>query len=112
MNINIKATNTTLTPTITQNIHDKFAVLDPFLHSEDKIHVEVEEITRHKNGLTSRVEAHIQPHGQYAEGFGNDFYEALDLVIPKIREQLSRTKDKKISLRRKLGSLFKKGWTK
>jgi len=112
MNINIKATNTTLTPTIKENIYDKFAVLEAFLHPEDKVHIEVEEITRHKNGLTSRVEVNIHPHGQYAEGFGNDFYEALDLVIPKIREQLARTKDKKISLRRKLGSLLKKSWTK
>jgi ribosomal subunit interface protein len=108
MNINIKATNTTLTPTIKENIYDKFTVLEPFFHPEDKIHVEIEEITRHKNGLTSRVEAHIQPHGYYAEGFGNDFYEALDLVIPKIREQLSRKKDKRISLRRRLGSIFKR----
>ena len=112
MNINIKATNTTLTPTIKDNIYSKLAVLEDFLRTEDKVQVEIEEITRHKNGLTSRVEVNIHPHGHYAESFGNDFYEALDLVIPKMREQLSRSKDKKISLRRKLGSMIKKSWTK
>lgn len=112
MNINIKATNTTLTPSIKENINDKLVVLEPFLKPEDLVNVEIEEITRHKNGETSRVEVNIKPHGHYAEGVGNDFYEALDLVIPKIREQLSRTKDKKVSLRRKLGSLWKKSWSK
>lgn len=112
MNINIKATNTTLTPSIRENILDKLIILGPFLRPEDMVHVEIEEITRHKNGMTSRVEVNIKPHGHYAEGFGNDFYEALDSVIPKIREQLSRSKDKKISLRRRLGSIFKKRWNK
>ncbi len=108
MNINIKATNTTLTPSIRQSIEDKLANLEGFMRPEDIIQVELEEITRHKNGMTSRVEVHIRPHGQYAEGFGNDFHEALDLVIPKIREQLSRNKDKRVSLRRRLGSIFKR----
>lgn len=112
MNINIKATNTTLTPTIKENIHDKFEILEPFLHPEDQIYVELEEDSKHKSGFTSRVEVNIKPHGHYAEGVGNDFYEALDLVIPKIREQLSRDKDKKVSLRRRLGSIFKRNWTK
>ncbi len=108
MTITIKATNTTLTPAIRDNINDKFRPLEKFLRPEDKVHVELEEITKHKSGLTSRVEVHIQPRGQYAESFGNDFYEALDLLIPKIKEQLTRSKDRRVSLRRKLGALFKR----
>lgn len=108
MNINIKATNTTLTDPIRDNIHSKLAQIEAFLQPEDKVQVEIEEISRHKNGLTSRVEVHIHPHGRHAESFGNDFYEALDLLIPKIRQQLASGKDKKVSLRRRLGSIFKR----
>ncbi len=112
MNINIKATNTTLTPTIKENIYEKLSVLEDFLKTEDVIHVEIEENSNQNKGQSSRVEINIRPHNHYAEGHGNDFYEALDLVIPKIREQLARGKDKKVSLRRRLGSMFKRAWNK
>jgi putative sigma-54 modulation protein len=108
MNLNIKATNTTVTPGIRQNIEDKLEPLERFLRTEDLVHVEVEEDTRHHTGLVSRVEIRIQPHGCYADSRGSDFYEALDLVIPKVKEQLARQKDKKISLRRRVGNLFKR----
>jgi putative sigma-54 modulation protein len=108
MNINIKATNTTLTDGIRASIEDKLSVLEKFLRSEDVVYVEVDEDTRHTSGQFHRAEIRIQPHGHYAEARGNDFYEALDLVIPKIREQLTKEKDKRISLRRRLGSFFKR----
>lgn len=50
----------------------------------------------------------VSPTGHYAEAVAGDFYEAMDLVIPKITEQMRRGKDKKISLRRRLGNLFKR----
>ncbi len=100
MHITIKATNTTLTDAIKQNIEDKLTPLESFLRPEEKIQVEVAEETHHNSGLFSRVEIHITPHGHYAEANGNDFYEALDLVIPKIKQQLTKEKDKRISERR------------
>ena len=106
MNITIKATNTTLTDAIKVTIHEKLQALEDFLKPEDKIHVEVGEQTHHKNGMFSRVEVHILPHGYYAEANGNDFYEAIDLVMPKIKQQLTKTKDKRLSLRRRIGRLF------
>ena len=107
MNISIKATNTTLTEAIKQNIEDKLIFLDSFLRPEDKIHVEVAEETHHKSGQFSRVEVRITPHGHYADATGNDFYEAIDLVIPKIKQQLTKEKGKKLTLRRRLGNWFK-----
>ncbi len=107
-NINIKATHTTLTPAIKSAIEDKLSVLNRFLRPEDKVHVELEEDKRHHSGFISRVEIHISPHGHYADARANDFYEALDLVIPKIKEQLTRNKDRRVSLRRKLGAIFKR----
>lgn len=108
MNITIKATNTTLTDAIRSTIEQKLSSLEGFLKPEDKIHVEVEEDTHHKTGLFSRVEVQIAPHGYYAEANGNDFYEAIDLVLPKVKQQMTKSKDKRLSLRRKLGNLFKR----
>lgn len=108
MNINIKATNTTLTDAIRQTITEKLSSIEPFLRPEDKVRVEVEEETHHKTGLFSRVEVHIAPHGYYADATGNDFYEAIDLVLPKIKMQITKKKEKKISLRRRFGRLFKR----
>ncbi len=107
MNISIKATNTTLTEAIKQNIREKLNAIESFLRPEDKVHVEVAEETHHKSGLFSRVEVRITPHGYYAEATGNDFYEAMDLVIPKIKQQLNKEKGKKLNLRRRIGSFFR-----
>lgn len=108
MNINIKATNTTLTDAIRNTIETKLSAIEGFLRPEDKIHVEIEEETHHKTGQFSRVEINIAPHGFYADATANDFYEAIDLAIPKIKQQLSKHKDKRISLRRRIGRLFKR----
>lgn len=108
MNITIKATNTTLTDAIKTTINEKLSAIESFLKPEDKVHVEVEEETHHKTGLFSRVEVHIAPHGHYAEAIGNDFYEAMDLVLPKIKQQITKQKGKRLSLRRRIGRLFKR----
>lgn len=101
MNINIKATNTTLTPAIKQDIEKKLTALSKFLKPEHKLYVEVEVLKKHKSGLTQRVEVNIKPSNMYAEAVGADFYEALDLVVPKIKEQLVKNKDKALTSRRK-----------
>ncbi len=101
MNINIKATNTTLTPAIRQTIEDKIQVLDKFVKAEHKIRVELEVLKKHHKGLVHRAEIDIQPGGYYADSLGVDFYAALDLVLPKIREQLAKKKDKEVSMRRR-----------
>lgn len=108
MNINIKATNTTLTPSIKSTVTDKLAILEKFLKEEDVIYLELAEDKHHHSGQFFRVDVQISPHSYYADARANDFYEAIDLVIPKITEQLRREKDKKISLRRRLGSVMKK----
>lgn len=108
MNIIIKATNTTLTDAIRQTIESKLLPIESFLRPEDKVHVEIEEDTKHKSGLFSRVEINIAPHGYFADAVGNDFYEAMDLVLPKIKQQITKQKDKRLSLRRRIGNLFKR----
>lgn len=107
MNINIKATNTTLTNSIRSNIENKLEVIEKFIKPEDVIHVELAEDKKHQSGQFFRVDIQISPHNIYADARGNDFYEALDLVIPKIKQQMSKEKEKSISLRRRIG-----GWLK
>ncbi len=100
MNINIKATNTTLTPAIRAAIESKLDKLVKFFKAEDKIRVEVEMDKKHKSGQIARAEIDVKPHGYYAEAWGEDFYQALDMVVPKIKEQMLKAKDKKISRRK------------
>ncbi len=111
MNLNIKASKTTLTPAIQQDIESKLSVLEDFLHPEDKIHFEVEAHASKDSTQEFRAEISIQPNGNFAEASGSDLYEAIDLLIPKIKQQLTREKDKKISLRRRFGAL-KRFWNR
>lgn len=105
MNLIIKGTNTTLTPADKEFIVDKLSVLEKFLKPEDKVHVEIEIVKKHSSGLTCRAEIGIKPHGHYAESMGIDFYAAVDIVVPKIKEQLTKKKDKAVSLRRKKAAI-------
>lgn len=100
MKINIKATNTTLTPAIKTFIEDKLRNLSKFLKPEDKLHIELEVNKKHKSGDVFRVEINILPKMFYAEATGHDFYAALDIVLPKVKEQLMKEKDRRLTKRK------------
>jgi len=100
MNISVKGTKTTITPAMHELIEDKIHSLGKFLHGEHQVRVEVEVDQRHNSGDVFRVEIHVTPDDYYAEASSSDFPSALDLVVPKIREQAKKDKDKRISQRR------------
>lgn len=105
MTINIKVTKAEITPSIKSYINKNMAKLDKFLRSENNIHVELQHEPKHKSGLVCRAEVTVTPGALfYADARGNDFFEAIDLCMPKIKEQLLRNKDRKISQRRRLGA--------
>lgn len=108
MNLTIKTTRTSLTDSLRTAIEEKLSVLESFLKSQHKLSLELEVDAKHKSGLIFRVEILVKPDGHFAEARGKDAYEALDILVPKIKEQLVKKKDKRISDRRKLGEQVKK----
>jgi putative sigma-54 modulation protein len=105
MNIKYKGTHTSLSEADMEYIENKLKTLGNFIKNQDSVFVEAARDSRHSSGLVFRLEVSINPPQHYAEARGNDFYEALDLVIPKIKEQMVKQKDKKISMRRRKTSL-------
>src|SRR6266481_6777726 len=97
-NINIKATHTTLTQSMQAYAAKKIKVIEKFLKEEHKLHLELEADLGHHKGPRYRAELTIMPHSEiFAEAYGNDLYEAIDLLVPQIKEQLQKKKDKRVS---------------
>lgn len=102
--INVKSTDSGLQSSIADYLERKLEPLKKFLRDENDIHVEMD-YSRDKSGLKYHVEITINPKSEvFASARGGDFHEAIDLCVPKIKEQLEKQKDKKISLRKKLGA--------
>lgn len=103
MNINLKGTKVKFTPAIRAAIETKLAPLEKFLKPEHTVHVEIE-VEKFRNGPGHRVEINIHPNNYFADARSEDMYAALDLVIPKIKRQLTKQKEKAVSMRRRSGT--------
>jgi len=96
--VNIKATHTTLTQSMSDYVAKKMQPLQKFLEEENNVHVELEAEPLHHTGPRFRAEITILPRpGVFADAWGNNLYEAIDLCMPKIREQLLKRKAKTVS---------------
>ncbi len=102
MNISIKATNLGLTPSIKDYVEEKIGNLDKYIQAIEA-KVELERDRNHKSGLVFRAELMLVVGGKLmrADARGEDIYAAVDLVIPKIKDQIGKFKDKKTALTRK-----------
>ena len=97
-NINIKASKFILGGSIEAYLQKKVQTLEKFLHEENELRVEFKQEPPHHTGPHFKVEMEIGPNSKFfAEAYGNDLHEAVDLVIPKIKEQLRKQKDKNLS---------------
>ncbi|MBX4191851.1 MAG: ribosome-associated translation inhibitor RaiA [Candidatus Doudnabacteria bacterium] len=102
MNIVIKGTNLSLSPAVKDYVKEKIGNLEKFIGAMEA-KVELERDRHHQSGLVFRAEVMLIVGGKVmrAEAGGEDIFAAIDLVIPKMKEQISKFKDKKTTLGRR-----------
>jgi len=102
MNISIKATNLDLTPAIKLYVEEKIGNLDKFIGANEA-KVELEKDKHHQSGAVFRAEVNMMVGGRMmrAEAASEDIYASVDMVVPKLKEQISKFKDKRTTLTRK-----------
>ena len=100
MILNIKATKTTLTPSLREYIEKKLSALDKLMAGDtDGVMVRVEigrTTTHHKKGEVYRAEIKISmgKTSLYAEAADQDIYAAIDSVKDEVLRELKSYKTK------------------
>lgn len=103
MNISIKGTHHELTESMKDYATDKIGNLGKYLNGVIETKVELERARKHKTGEVFRAEVMLIVGGKVmrAEEKSEDIYAAIDLVIPKLKEQISKFKDKRTTLQKR-----------
>jgi putative sigma-54 modulation protein len=107
MNLNIKTTNTTLTPAISDYVEKKIGMLNKFVNLEGDnvfIQAEVGKTTRHhKSGDFFRAEVNIRVGGKNYRAVSekDDLYAAIDEVKDELAEEIKSGKERQISVVRR-----------
>lgn len=106
--VNLKVTHTVLSASVRAYAQKNVDKLQKYLRPENKVHLELGAETKSREGLRYRAEITIMPKSEvYAEAYGHDLFEAIDLLMPKVKEQLMKMKDKRVSDRRRDGAKAK-----
>jgi len=102
MNISIKATNLDLTPSIKDYVNEKIGHLGKYIDAIEA-KVELERDRHHHTGAVFRTEVSLIIGGKVmmADASAEDIYSSTDMVVPKIKEQISKFKDKKNDLQKR-----------
>ena len=102
MNIAIKGTNVDLTPSIKEYVNEKVGNLAKFIGATEA-KVELERDKHHHSGKVFRAEVMLLVGGKLmrADVAAEEIFAAVDLVIPKLKEQIGKFKDKKQTLARR-----------
>jgi len=94
-----------LSDSISSYVDKRVGTLSKFLYEENSVRVEIRIDSKQRTGLRYNVDMYVLPGGAiFAKADGEDVFEAVDLCIPKLKEQLAKKKDKKVALRREIGS--------
>ncbi len=112
MNINLKGTNITLTPAITEYTNKRLEKISKIINDDVSAQCDVElaKTTAHHNkGDIFRAEVHIVGAGKnlYASSEKDDLYAAIDTVQDEILRELKVVKGKRISYIRRSGARVK-----
>ncbi len=119
MNINVKATGTTLTPAINSYVDKKIGGLHKFVNKDpDAVaHVEIQVTTHHHHDSHDHFRAEVNFHAGAthirAEATDHDLYAAIDAVRDEVYRQLVSDKTRRISMIRRGGQRIKdmlRGW--
>jgi putative sigma-54 modulation protein len=109
MKITIKGTYVDLTPAIKEYLNEKIGGLARYAEKLSA-KVELERDQHHRSGEVFRAEVTIIADGKSirAEAISPDMYASIDLVVPKLKEQITKFKKKRTVLERKGARLAKK----
>lgn len=104
MNISIKGTYVDLTPAVKRYVEEKIGHLEKYLVALEA-KVELARDRHHHTGEVFRAEVTMPVGGRSirAEATSGDVYSAIDLVIPKLKEQIEKFKSKRRTLQRRGG---------
>lgn len=102
MNIAIKATHLDLTPAIKEYVEEKIGHLEKFIVAQEA-HIELARDTHHHTGLVFRADINLMVGNKimHAGSEAEDAYSAIDLLIPKLKEQIGKFKDKRQTMQRR-----------
>ncbi len=112
MNINIKATNITLTPSISDYVSKRVEKISKLLKNDEsaQCNIELARTTEHHNkGEIFRAEIHIVGANKnlYASADKIDLYAAIDTVRDEIISELRSRKEKRMVFVRRGGAKIK-----
>jgi ribosomal subunit interface protein len=111
MKINVKTTNITLTPSISDYIEKKLAMLEKFFEGREVlISMEVGKTTKHhRSGDFFRAEIHLTAGSEdyYSVSETSDLYASIDEVKDEIVQIITSKRNKSMSLVRRGGAQIK-----
>lgn len=92
-----------MTPSIKQYVEEKIGNLEKYLNGVLEAKVELERDRHHHTGEVFRAEVMLIIGGKIlrADASSEDIYASLDMVIPKLKEQISKFKDKRTTLQKR-----------
>ncbi|MGE5392730.1 MAG: ribosome hibernation-promoting factor, HPF/YfiA family [Candidatus Saccharibacteria bacterium] len=103
MDISIKGTNLDLTPALKDYVDEKVGHLEKYIGKVIEAKVELERDKHHATGNVFRAEIMLILGSRRlrADHSSEDIYASVDMVIPKLKEQISKFKDKRGTLQKR-----------